>query len=67
MAKKQTAPKTTKKEIPQRVFCRDCQNSSDFGDNSCFCKGLGHRVCAANKYGKPNIECRGNYKPKKVM
>lgn len=67
MAKKQTAPKTTNKEIPQRVFCRDCQNSSDFGDNSCFCKALEHRVCAANKYGKPNNECRGNYKQKKEI
>ena len=64
MAKKQAAPKTEKKDIPKRVFCKNCQNSDDFGDNSCFCKALGHRVCAANRYGKPNIECRGNYKPK---
>ena len=64
MAKKVAAPKTSKKEMPQRVFCKDCQHSGDFGNNSCFCKALGHRVCAANRYGKPNIECRGNYKPK---
>lgn len=64
MAKKQVSPKSTKKELPQRVFCKDCQNADKFADNSCFCKGLGHRVCAANKYGKPNLECRGNYKPK---
>lgn len=66
MAKKQVAPKPTKKELPYRVFCKDCQNTEEFGDNSCFCKGLGHRVCAANKYGKPNLECRGNYKPKNI-
>lgn len=65
MAKKQTAPKKENKELPKIVFCRDCQCADKFGDNSCFCEGLGHRVCAANNYGKPVRECRGNYKPKK--
>ena len=31
MAKKQAAPKTEKKELPKRVFCRNCLNSSDIG------------------------------------
>ena len=61
------AKKAAVKEIPKIVFCKDCQNSDKFGDNSCFCKALGHRVCAANKYGRPSVECLGHYKPKKLL
>lgn len=35
------------------VRCRDCANASEFIENSCYCKAMGRRVCAANRYGKP--------------
>ena len=59
------AKKTKQKDepIPERVFCRDCDKSSDFGDNSCYCAGFGRRVCAAENYGKPGLMCREHYKP----
>lgn len=61
MALKKTRQKD--EPIPERVFCRDCDKSSDFGDNSCYCAGFGRRVCASENYGKPGLMCREHYKP----
>ena len=34
------------------VRCRDCRNASEFIENSCYCKAMGLRVCACNRYGR---------------
>lgn len=39
-----------KDEVP--VHCRNCRNSSDFIENSCYCKALKRRVCACNIHGR---------------
>ena len=34
------------------VRCRDCRNASEFIENSCYCKAMGRRVCACDRYGR---------------
>lgn len=34
------------------VRCRDCRNASEFIENSCYCKAMGRRVCACERYGR---------------
>ena len=41
------------RDITLPVHCRDCAGASEFIENSCYCKAMGRRVCAANRYGKP--------------
>lgn len=47
------------------VFCRDCKNSTDYIDNTCYCQCLKKRVCAADNYGRPIKLCSDFYEPKK--
>lgn len=34
------------------VHCRDCAGASDFIGNSCYCKAMGRRTCACERYGR---------------
>lgn len=51
-------------QVPDVIYCRDCERGSQFGDNSCFCSARNRRVCACEKYGRPGMMCRDLYKPK---
>lgn len=51
MAKKQP-PKPAPRDLTIPVHCRDCQYSSEFIDNSCYCAAMRRRTCACNRYGR---------------
>ena len=50
MMKKQSTQPTRDITIPVR--CRDCANASEFIENSCYCKAIGRRTCACDRYGR---------------
>lgn len=39
-------------KFSDKVHCRECRNSKDFINNSCFCKAFKRRLCACNRYGR---------------
>lgn len=64
MAKKRDSKKEDKKEVPEKVFCKDCSNARDFKGNSCYCVPRNRRVCACDRYGRSGIMCRDLYNKK---